>query len=136
MLALWGTGPRIPPFHRGGAATVRALDLARVPRAHEDRQLCRNSAADSHLEGVGRRRCSPSRRSRCDGLSPSGADHGAWPSGSSPSRRIRVRVEGERLLARFEKVDVDLDAMSGDKETAEDKEIAEQEALLKSLKNK
>ncbi len=39
-----------------------------------------------------------------------------------------------QMLARFEKVDVDLDAMSGDKETAEDKEIAEQEALLKSLK--
>ena len=41
-----------------------------------------------------------------------------------------------QMLARFEKVDVDLDAMSGDKETAEDKEIAEQEALLKSLSNK
>lgn len=41
-----------------------------------------------------------------------------------------------QMLARFEKVDVDLDAMSGDKQTAEDKEIAEQEALLKSLSNK
>ena len=39
-----------------------------------------------------------------------------------------------QMLARFEKIDVDLDAMSGDKETEEDKEIAEQEALLKSLK--
>ena len=39
-----------------------------------------------------------------------------------------------QMLARYEKVDVDLDAMSGDKATAEDKEIAEQEALLKSLK--
>jgi len=41
-----------------------------------------------------------------------------------------------QMLARFEKIDVDMDAMSGDKQTAEDKEIAEREARLKSLSNK
>ena len=52
--------------------------------------------------------------------------------GPAPGSRLALF----QMLARFEKVDVDLDAMSGDKETAEDKEIAEQEALLKSLSNK
>jgi hypothetical protein len=49
--------------------------------------------------------------------------------GPAPGSRLALF----QMLARFEKVDVDLDAMSGDKQTAEDKEIAEQEALLKSL---
>ena len=50
--------------------------------------------------------------------------------GPAPGSRLALR----NMLVRYEKIDVDLDAMSGDKQTEEDKEIAEQEALLKSLK--
>ncbi len=52
--------------------------------------------------------------------------------GPAPGSRLALF----QMLARYERIDVDLDAMAGDKETAEDKEIAEQEALLKSLSNK
>jgi hypothetical protein len=38
------------------------------------------------------------------------------------------------MLARFEKFDVDTAALSGDKRTAEDDVIDEQEKLLKELK--
>ncbi len=50
--------------------------------------------------------------------------------GPAPGSRLALR----NMLVRYEKINVDLDAMSGDKQTEEDKEIAEQEALLKSLK--
>ncbi|MEM6291144.1 MAG: hypothetical protein AAGA54_07755 [Myxococcota bacterium] len=52
--------------------------------------------------------------------------------GPAPGSRLALF----QMLARYEKLDVDLAAMGNDKPTEEDDTIAEQEALLKSLSNK
>jgi len=50
--------------------------------------------------------------------------------GPAPASRLAL----DQMLARFEKIEVDLAALSGDKRTAEDDEIEAQEKLLKQLK--